>query len=625
MTLVAIALPDLGVYRGSEQLMDAQGFTLDGRGLVVRVAYLVGGEVRHASWLYDLSAGRYTLGINSAISLKLGQVQGDVTSVEVHDVQAYAAGGKQGLAVLYSVPGQSGRQIATLVDGVVQDTDVLELALPDADGLVITRFAISDDGRFVALQTTSAALSTVAEALRGVADENDDHDVYLLDRPTHQIKRVSALSDSALLEASLLADIAVRGGQVQVSFVSNAAFVTADQNALTTDPAGAGDAYLWSQAFSASGLTGSPVISLISSVSGSAIGGVDLDSQAPEQAGPLLTAGGIYFNSTSAQLDAADTNLSADAFLLVGGVTSRLAWDNQPALDRGGTVVTTSASGMVAGVLTASSAIAGSYNATRLLVTDVRNGDTLLLPTANASGSVLSASLSPDGSRVAFATTLDGEQPLVSGGPVLGQGVLYVADTGFSSPLGYTLQGTITHWKTGQALAAVTLSEAGQEASFQSGGRFVISQVTDQDSPDDGWVQLSPVKAAPARASASITLTDVLAALKVYLNKPLAADINGYTKYVAADFDGNGTVNLTDVLTLLKYYLNKPTTVTPQWVFLETGSGGVAPLNEKGAAFGKDNGAALPAPIAKDLGSLSGDIQIVGILRGDVDGSSLGT
>jgi len=83
---------------------------------------------------------------------------------------------------------------------------------------------------------------------------------------------------------------------------------------------------------------------------------------------------------------------------------------------------------------------------------------------------------------------------------------------------------------------------------------------------------------------------------------------------VAADFDGNGVVNLTDVLNLLKYYLGKSTGgVAPQWVFVEEGV-----TQAQGAAFSTSN--ALPDPITEPSNHDS-PIQLIGILRGDVDGS----
>ena len=141
----------------------------------------------------------------------------------------------------------------------------------------------------------------------------------------------------------------------------------------------------------------------------------------------------------------------------------------------------------------------------------------------------------------------------------------------------------------------------------------VMSQIQIVNQPDLNSLEVQ--KVAPAnKTDASISLTDVLASLKIYLHKPLPVEYSSPYNVVAADFDGNGAVNLTDVLNLLKYYLGKNTGgVAPQWVFVEEGV-----TQARGAAFSTSN--ALPDPIAEPSNNDS-PIQLIGILRGDVDGS----
>ena len=126
---------------------------------------------------------------------------------------------------------------------------------------------------------------------------------------------------------------------------------------------------------------------------------------------------------------------------------------------------------------------------------------------------------------------------------------------------------------------------------------------------------LEAFKSAPAnKADGCIGLTDILGALKIYLHKPLPTEYSSPYNVVAADFDGNGTVNLNDVLNLLKYYLGKSNgDVVPQWTFVAEG---VTQAN--GAALSTSN--ALPDPISVPASSDT-TIQLIGILRGDVDGS----
>jgi len=138
----------------------------------------------------------------------------------------------------------------------------------------------------------------------------------------------------------------------------------------------------------------------------------------------------------------------------------------------------------------------------------------------------------------------------------------------------------------------------------------VLSQIQIVDHTDLNTLEIH--KSAPAnKTEASISLSDVLGALKIYLHKPLPTEYSSVYNAVAADFDGNGTVNLTDVLNLLKYYLGKPTgDIAPQWVFVPEGT-----TQTHGAAISASN--ALPDPVP----SSSDTVQLIGILRGDVDGS----
>ena len=140
----------------------------------------------------------------------------------------------------------------------------------------------------------------------------------------------------------------------------------------------------------------------------------------------------------------------------------------------------------------------------------------------------------------------------------------------------------------------------------------VLTQIQLIDHPDLHSLEVQ--KTAPTnKTEASISLSDVLGALKVYLHKPLPTEYSSVYNAVAADFDGNGTVNLTDVLNLLKYYLGKPTgDIAPQWVFVPEGT-----TQAHGAAISASN--ALPDPIPEP--SSSDTVQLIGILRGDVDGS----
>ena len=86
---------------------------------------------------------------------------------------------------------------------------------------------------------------------------------------------------------------------------------------------------------------------------------------------------------------------------------------------------------------------------------------------------------------------------------------------------------------------------------------------------------------------------------------------------MAADLDANGKVELGDVISLLKVFLGLPVPdiKAMEWVFVKESD---SPKDINGIDF--DKGHATPAPITHDF-SESAEVNIVGILRGDVDGS----
>ena len=182
-------------------------------------------------------------------------------------------------------------------------------------------------------------------------------------------------------------------------------------------------------------------------------------------------------------------------------------------------------------------------------------------------------------------------------------------------------KGTLTS-NSPVSLSGVNLTEGGANATTDNTGAVALTGVLDTDGADDGNLTLEPHLDAPNNAKSAITLTDVLATLKVYLNKPLPDAYASPLNYIAADFDGSGTVTLTDVLQLLKYYLNKPTSATPIWQFVDAAdmsADGKTFAGANGANLGKDN--TTPHAIDQTFDATHTSIELVGVLRGDVDGS----
>lgn len=193
---------------------------------------------------------------------------------------------------------------------------------------------------------------------------------------------------------------------------------------------------------------------------------------------------------------------------------------------------------------------------------------------------------------------------------------------------GYEVNATAFFWKNAFSslpatkLSGVTLSAGGINSTSDSTGLITLSGVDDTQGSDDGFMALTPQLVTATTSKNAITLTDVLATLKVYLNKPLPEAYASPLNYIAADFDGSGTVTLSDVLQLLKYYLNKSTTVTPTWQFVDAADmsiDGKTFAGANGANLAKDN--AIPHAIDQTFDATHTSIELVGVLRGDVDGS----
>ena len=121
--------------------------------------------------------------------------------------------------------------------------------------------------------------------------------------------------------------------------------------------------------------------------------------------------------------------------------------------------------------------------------------------------------------------------------------------------------------------------------------------------------------ALTADVKAAITLSDVLDALKIYLNKP-ATSTSAY-RYVAADFDANGSVNLSDVLSLLKAYLGKTGATAPSWAFVDA----QADVSGLGLGAGKALVASELSHTFAEAGVIQNSHHWVAVLRGDVNGS----
>ena len=196
-----------------------------------------------------------------------------------------------------------------------------------------------------------------------------------------------------------------------------------------------------------------------------------------------------------------------------------------------------------------------------------------------------------------------------------------------SSGATYAIHAQANFWKGASAssssLEGVRLFSDAESATNAQGALALTGVQDNRDAADDGVITLSPsLTSTSARMKAAISLTDVLSTLKIYLGKGLPDTIASPLNYIAADFDNSGTVTLNDVLQLLKYYLGKSTSYTPTWQFVDAadfGTNGTTFMGATGANLSKDN--TVPHAIDQAFDDSHSSIQLLGVLRGDVDGS----
>jgi hypothetical protein len=599
-------------------LLQALGFSSDSRVMLVHASFADSAVqptvTQQSIWLYDIESRSYISNLNNLLT------QDPVTFRELDLRNAAMAGpsNQNTLILEYQLRGSTEPpKLALVKDGVLIQRDLLDSLLGSGAQVRVERFELSADERYLAIQTSSAALAKEQEP-----DSNEVSDIYLIDLnnlETQPIQRISSLGAFEANLPSLLGGVYADAQGVSVLFATEDNFSKQDQNGESTEVLGRSDAYLWRNGHNATGLQGQSIISLASApgVAALAAGGVETEAL-------WLTKAGAMFNSSATNLIANDTNQAVDAFLRTpdGGV-SRVDLDGLVELAQGAQVLSSSTEGSLLVLLTTLPEDT-SMSAQKLVLSDTRTNEWTVVSENDrpADDSAFAARLSPNGSVLAFNSNATN---LVSGqdNSAIG-GQLFLTETGLKdSSISKTIGGEVRHWKTQKPLQEVNLQ--GQETQVKSNnqGLFELTVVpTELSLPLSITAQKTPT--GSTAATTGITLTDVLGALKVYLGKPLPDAYNSDLKFVAADFDGNGNVNLSDVLGLLKFYLNKPVSVAPAWVFLDNAQ--TTPVNGQLLHLSNKNGqtlsssSSIPAPILVDLNS-DEPIQLVGVLRGDVDGS----
>jgi hypothetical protein len=114
-------------------------------------------------------------------------------------------------------------------------------------------------------------------------------------------------------------------------------------------------------------------------------------------------------------------------------------------------------------------------------------------------------------------------------------------------------------------------------------------------------------------ATQAVTLQDAVLILKMIAGQQLNAEgaLIPRAQSLAADFDGSGTVSLADAIGVLRHAVGLQAPA-PSWVFIEDDDDSNPSVLSPGIPGPVDVVVAPPVPI---------DFNLVGILRGDVDGS----
>ncbi len=194
-----------------------------------------------------------------------------------------------------------------------------------------------------------------------------------------------------------------------------------------------------------------------------------------------------------------------------------------------------------------------------------------------------------------------------------------------SLPLSFTLEpGSMVRsadlvaygWKSHSLLDAVRIGIGSQVGATDGQGAVRITGLSAASLPVTAARSVAP--ADSANANTAVDLRDAIGILKLIVGLELNGAGQGLSPYqsFAADVDSNGKVELADAIAVLKHVvgLDAP---APQWLFFDETDSSLA-------ARDRLNPGNVPA-MATDLSSFGPHhVGLVGVLRGDVDGSFAG-
>jgi len=173
------------------------------------------------------------------------------------------------------------------------------------------------------------------------------------------------------------------------------------------------------------------------------------------------------------------------------------------------------------------------------------------------------------------------------------------------------LSGNIIFRKTGAAIADVSSTFASDSMTTGTDGLY-----HHLDMPDCTYTMTS-TKVSGTLESNSIKANDALAALKIAAGMNPNADGSAVSpyQYLAADVNHDGQVKAADALNILKMAVKLSTAPEKEWLFVPESIGSES--MSRAHVVWPDN----QIPVTLDIDQ---ELQLIGIVQGDVNGSWLG-
>jgi uncharacterized delta-60 repeat protein len=169
----------------------------------------------------------------------------------------------------------------------------------------------------------------------------------------------------------------------------------------------------------------------------------------------------------------------------------------------------------------------------------------------------------------------------------------------------------VTLWNSKYPIAGVDISIEDQTMETDSLGLSRFTSIPNTSVSVSASV--TPYSEAQIDSAAAVTLQDAVGILKMITGQSLNGEgvPTPRAQSLAADFDGSGMVSLADAIGVLRHAVGLQAPA-PSWVFIEEGDNtGPSALNP-----------GIPGPVTVDVtppGPI--EVNLIGVLRGDVDGS----